>query len=118
MEAKVIQVNDLDIIKSNHKGNCFKRIILAKNDVDSDLCMLNEAYLEPNDSFEAHSHDSMEEIFYFIEGKGKFFIDNKEIIITPGTCIYLPSKTRHHCIAIEKIKFLCFGVALTDRTTN
>lgn len=45
-----------------------------------------------------HSHDTSEEVFYVISGRGKMIVDDEECEIEPGSCIYIPVGSVHQLI--------------------
>lgn len=42
-----------------------------------------------------HVHENLEEIFYFLRGKGIFLLDSKEITVKAGSVITVPPKISH-----------------------
>lgn len=42
-----------------------------------------------------HSHDDLEEVFYFIRGTGIFSLDGREIPVKPGSVVVVPPKSVH-----------------------
>ncbi len=114
MEGRVIQVDNIPLVPSRHKGGIMKRVVMTHEEVVSALRMVNEAYLKKGQSFEEHSHPSMEEVFYILAGQGQFTIDQKSHTVNPGDYIYIPPNSAHSCTALSDMKFICFGVALDN----
>lgn len=42
-----------------------------------------------------HSHEDMEQIFYFLKGKGIMTLGDEEFKVKKGTIVLIPLKTRH-----------------------
>ena len=45
-----------------------------------------------------HSHDTVEQIYYITEGRGKMKIDDEIYEVKEGDAIHLPPKTKHQLI--------------------
>ena len=72
------------------------------------------AYTELNQGIEidSHIHETMEEIFFLLEGICEFFIQDKKIIVEEQTIIRIPIKCKHSLKAITNCKFYYFGVSI------
>lgn len=42
-----------------------------------------------------HSHEDMEEVFYFVRGTGVLFLDGEEIPVKAGSAVVSPPNTTH-----------------------
>jgi mannose-6-phosphate isomerase-like protein (cupin superfamily) len=69
------------------------------------------AKLQPNLSYESHTHADHEEIYYIINGSGRIKIGSEEARFRDGDVIYIPAKTSHSIINDddEMVDFLAFG---------
>jgi mannose-6-phosphate isomerase-like protein (cupin superfamily) len=52
-----------------------------------------QLHLGQKDTQEPHSAD---ELYFVVEGEGFISIQGKDQGITKGSCIFIPSKTKHH----------------------
>lgn len=53
-----------------------------------------------------HTED---EVYYVIDGKGKFYQDGKELEVTKGTILYVPALSEHYFFSVEeKLTILVF----------
>ena len=74
------------------------------------------AKLQPSLSYEPHSHDDHEEIYYIISGKGSIQIGKEVERFRDGDIIYIPEKLTHSIIndGEEMVEFLAFGGIIGD----
>eukprot|EP00979_Chaetoceros_neogracilis_P003708 scaffold656_cov271-Chaetoceros_neogracile.AAC.18 len=42
-----------------------------------------------------HSHETMHELFYIIEGRGIFQIEGRDVEVTPGTFLHMAPQEKH-----------------------
>lgn len=95
----------------------------AKTDGDIDVevkteyqCLKSITYvsfamLQPTLSYEAHSHNDHEEVYYIMSGKGSIKIGKEVAKFRDGDIIYIP-ENRTHSITNEgdrMVEFLAFG---------
>jgi mannose-6-phosphate isomerase-like protein (cupin superfamily) len=67
------------------------------------------ARLQRNLSYEPHSHNDHEEVYYIIRGIGKIKIGNEEARFRDGDIIYIPENTEHSITMMEEVvDFLAF----------
>jgi len=52
----------------------------------------------PTGSTTGHSHDNMEEIYYFISGEGIMIVSDDEFPVKAGDCLYVPPGEFHTTI--------------------
>ncbi len=45
-----------------------------------------------------HAHENKEQVYYFVSGRGKMLIDDKEFDVTAGDAVHLAPKERHQVI--------------------
>ena len=45
-----------------------------------------------------HDHKDKEQVYYFIRGRGKMLIDDKEYPVTAGDAVHLPPLAKHQVI--------------------
>jgi len=54
--------------------------------------------IQPNNSSNGHTHEDQEEVFFFISGKGRVNVDDDEIEVEPGYCVFCPIGSFHQVI--------------------
>ena len=57
--------------------------------------VLSMTVLHQDKSTGGHSHDDIEEIYFFIEGEGEIELDKREEDVTSGDIIVIPRKVFH-----------------------
>ncbi len=78
---------------------------------------LNEVYVAPGERVERHQHEDMEEVFYFLEGKGTMQLAEEMQAVNPGDRVIVPIRVPHvvENTGTRELRFVCFGVkALPD----
>src|SRR5437773_1771056 len=55
-------------------------------------------YIEPRKTSTPHYHKVTEEIYYFIQGNGRVFIDKSIYHVGPGSAIYIPVQKLHYVV--------------------
>ncbi len=113
MNPKVYQpLSDiLPVVTAHGAGQKFIFI----NNQDSQTAVTQFAYgkLLPGENCATHLHPTMEEFYYFIDGKGEYTVDNIVHDITPDTFFRIPVNTLHALKATgtQPLTFVYFGVA-------
>ena len=98
MYYKENDATDTKMIPAHHEG---KGIFKTKGFFDntSRLPIKFQMWeLDPGSSEGDHTHDgdsSLEEIYYFIEGKGSMWADNEEFSVTAGDAVMIPPGSDH-----------------------
>jgi oxalate decarboxylase/phosphoglucose isomerase-like protein (cupin superfamily) len=62
---------------------------------DSKDLIFGIAKLDPAQIHLLHHHEGASELYYVLEGSGKFTLDDEIISGNPGTGIYMPPGTKH-----------------------
>jgi len=108
-------IKKADYIKTlaNHKDQTAKEVIL-KSGVMPYLLQSAIGILNKNAEIELHSHKSMNEVFYLINGKLQVIIDDDVFIVEPNDSIYVMKKKFHSIKALLDSEFLYFS--LEDNT--
>lgn len=94
----------------------FKKVLIRHEEANprSNLMMFQLCKIPPKTTHVAHSHPTMDEIFYFYQGSGKIKVGKEESSIKSGDRIIVPAATIHQIRNTGKIelKFIGLGVAL------
>lgn len=117
---KKINENDKDWEPAVHEDpkdpGVWKRVIVKHNEVDpkSKLMMINLCKVPVDRTHAAHSHDTMEEIFYFTSGVGEVKIDNEAVSIKAGDRIIVPAGCVHQVknTGNKELLYVGLGIAL------
>ncbi len=93
-----------------------KKVITRHEEVNpkSRLMMINLCKVPVGKTHKAHSHKTMEEIFYFTEGVGEIRIEEEIETVGPGDRIIVPATAVHQIKNTGKgeLKYFGLGIAL------
>ncbi len=93
-----------------------KKVIVQKEEVDknSKLMMVNLCKVPVGKTHKAHSHKTMEEIFYFTKGGGEIRIEEEIEPVGPGDRVIVPATHVHQIknTGNEELEYIGLGVAL------
>lgn len=94
----------------------YKKVLVRHEEVDpnSKLMMFQLCKIPPKTKHVAHSHPTMDEIFYFTEGEGEIEVNGGKEKVGPGDRIIVPAGQVHQIRNTGNIelKFIGLGVAL------
>jgi len=107
-----IDSNKLEFESTAH-GAGLKKVLIQSTDTPTKLTQLALGKLMPGETISAHSHNSMEEIFYFLKGEGVYMVDNKKLQVSPSIVVRIPAGVQHSltAIGITALEFIYFGIA-------
>ena len=54
--------------------------------------------IQPHNSSNGHSHGGQEEVFFFLSGQGRVRLDEEEIMVGPGHCVFCTMGSFHQVI--------------------
>jgi len=102
-------------LEDAHGGELKKKVLVAKKDIDNKhLMFVNEAYIGIGKEMSPHSHDDMEEIFYFLSGEGEMAVGGEKTKIKAGDRIIAPAKQLQSIKNTGKttLRYICLGIKL------
>lgn len=83
---KLVHTNQIPEIGVSHNKDIKKRVFLKKGDIPK-LATFGSAILKPGQSVPAHKHDTAFEVFYILNGKAEFIVNDKKVELVAGDCI-------------------------------
>lgn len=122
---KLTAVQDHHFVPATHedpqKPGVLKKVLFNAEDFDPacGLRMLNYAVIQPGESFRSHFHESLEEVFYILTGKGELTIDGETRPISAGMAVIIPKKAVHSMknVGTDPLEYLAFGASLEIQAT-
>ena len=94
----------------------YKKILVRHEEADSrsKLMMFQLCKIPPKTTHVAHSHPTMDEIFYFTNGNGEINVSGEVEKINAGDRVIVPAGQIHQIRNLGKseLKFIGLGVAL------
>ena len=101
IEKRVIELvrslDELEAIFTSHNIGS-KKIFFDKSDLQSSLTQFAYGSLKKGQIIPFHTHETMEEVFYFLKGKGIYKIGYQVIEITKKMAILIPAKSVHSLV--------------------
>jgi mannose-6-phosphate isomerase-like protein (cupin superfamily) len=104
-----------NIVKeSTAHGSGLKQVFRSNDGLPSNLTQIAFGTFLQGESCEEHTHQTMDEYFFFIQGKGVYTIEDKDYELKPGCFLEIPAGVKHSLRATSEtpLKFVYWGVAL------
>lgn len=97
---------------TSHKSGQ-KRVFLRNEDQETSLTQFAHGYFKSGEKCPLHKHPTMEELFYFMEGRGEYLVGEDIVSIEPGLFLRIPANVLHELRANkgEDLKFVYFGIS-------
>lgn len=92
-----IRVLELDQVPAEIVRGASVRVVVSPADEGVKQTLLSVGVFEPGQTLVPHLHESSEEIYLCLEGKGTFY-HGKEMTpvpLKPGTVVFVPPNTLH-----------------------
>src|SRR3989338_2759788 len=111
---KIINQKDRDWEPGSHEDpknpGVYKKVLIRHDEVNpkSKLMMFQLCKIPPKTTHVAHSHPTMDEIFYFTSGNGEIEINGEVEGVKPGDRIIVPAGETHQIRNLDKdeLKFI------------
>ncbi|RAQ98123.1 cupin domain-containing protein [Thermogemmatispora tikiterensis] len=96
------------------RHGALKRVLLHREEALSTLCFVNEVEVAPGESIHSHAHETMQEVFYLLEGEGLMTLGEQSLTVREGDCLLVPPLLPHEITNAGSLplRFLCFGIAV------
>ena len=107
-----INSNELEYESTAH-GAGLKKVLVQSTDTSTKLTQLALGKLLPGEIIAMHSHNSMEEIFYFLQGEGIYMVNNQNLPVSASIVVRIPAGVQHSLTAMgtTALEFIYFGIA-------
>ena len=113
----IIRGNDIDYIPASHErpdepGVLKKVLVQAADLIDGRVQMINWALLPAGNSFQAHYHEDMQEIFIVVQGSTQICIGDESAELTTGDAVFIPMAAVHtmHNPHAEDAAYIAIGI--------
>ena len=86
-----------------------REVIHPKNDAIELPYSLAHAYLELGEASLPHVLSKSEETYYFLEGEGRLFIEEEEVMVKKGSVVMVPKGARQYLknTGKKRLIFIC-----------
>jgi quercetin dioxygenase-like cupin family protein len=108
-----INISEIEFTESSHLGQ-LKKVIFRHSEMISPVTQVAYTELLAGEVIEEHSHDSMEEVFFVLEGNCEFCLNGVPQGLTKDAVIKIAPKIRHKLKAITDTKLYYFGVSTIE----
>jgi quercetin dioxygenase-like cupin family protein len=103
---------DEQVAQTTTHGVGQKTVLLTNDQCVSNVTQVAQGILLDGDIVEVHTHPTMEEFYYFCEGKAILTIAETEYTCVSGNFVKIPANTPHSISVIKKICFIYWGVSI------
>lgn len=110
---KIKHLKDVECVITSH-GCGEKRVLMGKDDTDTDMTQVAVTRLKAGECVEEHAHDTMEEMFFVLEGELRMTIDGHERACTENDFIHIKARTRHGLKAMSDVRLMTVGCAVKE----
>ncbi len=115
----IIRGNAIDYIPASHErpdepGVLKKVLVQATDLIDGRVQMINWALLPAGNSFQAHYHEDMQEIFILVQGNTQINIGDESAELNTGDAVFIPVSAVHtmHNPHAEDAAYIAIGITL------
>lgn len=111
-----MKLTNLDRLPSqevSHNPEIKKKVMLAFGDLPH-LTNFSQAVFAPGQIASKHCHQDMNEVFFVRSGSGIIRVDEREFILSPGTCIAVEAGEYHEIVNTGKTDLILtyFGIKI------
>lgn len=113
----IIRGSDIEFVPASHERpdepGVLKRVLVQAGDViEGRMQMVNWAMLPAGNSFQAHYHEDMQEIFILVQGSTKISIGDEEAELDTGDAVFIPETAVHtmHNPHAEDAAYIAIGI--------
>lgn len=107
----------MEYIPASHEDQkipqVWKKVLIQREDLMSgQIQMINWAKLPVGNTFQAHFHESMEEVFIVLSGNAKIKVGMAEEELIRGDVVIIPPKTIHKMSnsGDEDVEYIVIGI--------
>jgi len=93
---KVVNIRDVEPVRRDPPRTSW--ILISEKTVGAQNLAMGVNKTHPGGMVPEHTHETEEEVMYFIAGKGKFITEEEEIDLMPGICVYNPPGGKHQIV--------------------
>lgn len=104
-------LSNTPVVPTSHNVG-YKSVLLSKGETPSAVTQIAVSILKAGDRVEAHTHKTMDEHFFFIDGNGIISVGDLMTKCVTGLFVLVPAGDEHWIEARTDMTFLTIGVAL------
>jgi mannose-6-phosphate isomerase-like protein (cupin superfamily) len=104
-------LENIDWKEANHYG-VYKKVIFSGEEFVSKITQIAYTELVKDNIISIHQHETMEEVFFILDGICEFTINNEKVLAEEKSTIRIPPNTEHSLHAITDCQLFYFGVSI------
>ncbi len=119
---KTVRFKDRDYMPASHENpdapGVWKKVLLQRADLmEGQVQMINWARLPAGESFQAHYHEDMQEVFIIIRGQARIQIDQETADLGSGDTVVIPVRSVHimHNTGRQDVEYIALGITREGR---
>ena len=113
-KIEIKHLKDVGCVKTSH-GCGEKRVLMAKDETETDVTQVAVTQLKAGECVEEHTHDTMEEMFFVLEGSVAIRADGAEEICRKDDFIHIKARTPHSLKALSDVRLMTVGCAVKEK---
>ena len=113
-KIEIKHLKDVEYVKTSH-GCGEKRVLMAKDETETDVTQVAVTQLKAGECVEEHTHDTMEEMFFVLEGSVAITADGAEEICKKDDFIHIKARTPHSLKALSDVRLVTVGCAVKEK---
>lgn len=113
-KIEIKHLKHVEYVKTSH-GCGEKRVLMAKDETGTDVTQVAVTQLKAGESVEEHTHDTMEEMFFVLDGSIAITADGAEEICRKDDFIHIKARTPHSLKALSDVKLMTVGCAVKEK---
>jgi mannose-6-phosphate isomerase-like protein (cupin superfamily) len=114
---RIIRANDKSFIPASHENplapGVWKKVLLQRDDVQpGTLQMINWGRLPAGNSFSAHYHEDLQEIFIIVAGEAEMAVAGETVLLVRGDTIAVDPRETHRMTSrgSEDVEYVVVGI--------
>jgi len=114
---KLIRSSDKSYVPASHENpvapGVWKKVLFQRDELQpGTVQMVNWARLPPGNSFAAHYHEDMQEVFIIVSGEAEMTVAGKTIVLCRGDTIAIDPREVHSMTnrGSEDVEYVVFGI--------
>jgi mannose-6-phosphate isomerase-like protein (cupin superfamily) len=93
--AHVVRLEELPWIEPPQHNSGFSKMLVNPDNTATRQFDFRVSVYRPKGHVEAHKHDIIEQVYYFLSGRGLLTLDGEPRIIEPNTAVFIPPGVVH-----------------------
>lgn len=94
-KALVVRLEELSWIEPpGHHGTLSKLLVTPENSATKQFDFRVSTYA-PKGYVEPHTHETTEQVYYILAGKGLMTLGDRRMVVEPNTAIFVPARLLH-----------------------